>query len=606
MILIMLFSLMPFAYATEEGGGGGGGSVSESPEQYTVSFDRNGGTGTAPSDIVCDKNSSITLPTGDGLEKAGYSFAGWNDGNGTLVAGSSYTPSRSITLAAVWNATPSIFTVSFAAGEGATGTVPSAITQTAAHEAITLPSKGDLVKTDCNFQGWTDGTNTYAAGNPYTPLSNITLTASWSAQQIRHTVSFDINQGTGTVPSPIKQETQGQAITLPTSGGFSKAGSVFQGWSDGSSTRIGGSEYTPSADVTLVAQWVESTAKYTVSFNINGGTGTAPTQIEQSAVGAAVTLPAVSGFSKSGFVCTGWTDGVGKYAPGAGYTPASNIQLCAVWEPVFTITFMPMNGGSSTTDTTDISGKLQSLPTPTWAGNIFNGWYSQASGGTQIKANETVFNSNATVYAQWIPEYIVTFNPNGGSCSTGTATTGADKKLSSLPTPTRSGFKFTGWYTAASGGTQIKANETVFNESTTVYAHWTAAETIKVYLSYTSGGYATISYGGNTSSSYLEIPYGESVVVTANAVNSSSSYGNFVYDIWVYGGQKAVYGNAYTSVVYTTQGATNSPMYIKVRFGNRYGNPYTGDAGIWQYVVAALSSAGLGTGIVIGSKKKRK
>ena len=51
-------------------------------------------------------------------------------------------------------------------------------------------------------------------------------------------------------------------------------------------------------------------------------------------------------------------------------------------------------------------------------------------------------------------------------------------KLTSLPTATRSGsYSFDGWYTAASGGTQITTAYT-FSANTTVYAHWT----------YTGGG----------------------------------------------------------------------------------------------------------------------
>ena len=54
----------------------------------------------------------------------------------------------------------------------------------------------------------------------------------------------------------------------------------------------------------------------------------------------------------------------------------------------------------------------------------------------------------------------------------------AGGKLTSLPTATRSGsYSFDGWYTAASGGTQITTAYT-FSADTTVHAHWT----------YTGGG----------------------------------------------------------------------------------------------------------------------
>ena len=69
-------------------------------------------------------------------------------------------------------------------------------------------------------------------------------------------------------------------------------------------------------------------------------------------------------------------------------------------------------------------------------------------------------------------EYTITFNGNGGTPSAGTMST-AGGKLTSLPTATRSGsYSFDGWYTAASGGTQI-TTAYVFSANTTVYAHWT-------------------------------------------------------------------------------------------------------------------------------------
>ena len=46
-------------------------------------------------------------------------------------------------------------------------------------------------------------------------------------------------------------------------------------------------------------------------------------------------------------------------------------------------------------------------------------------------------------------------------------------KLSTLPTPTRGGYTFDGWFTEQSGGTAVTA-ETVYNADTTLYAHWTA------------------------------------------------------------------------------------------------------------------------------------
>ena len=68
-------------------------------------------------------------------------------------------------------------------------------------------------------------------------------------------------------------------------------------------------------------------------------------------------------------------------------------------------------------------------------------------------------------------EYTVTFDANGGSVSTASATT-KDGKLESLPIPTRSGYDFAGWYTGTVDGQQVTIN-TVFTGDTVLYAHWT-------------------------------------------------------------------------------------------------------------------------------------
>lgn len=68
--------------------------------------------------------------------------------------------------------------------------------------------------------------------------------------------------------------------------------------------------------------------------------------------------------------------------------------------------------------------------------------------------------------------YTVTFDPNGGTVTPATATTGEDGKLASWPTPTREGYTFKGWYTAAEGGSQVTTNA-IFIDDTTLYAQWT-------------------------------------------------------------------------------------------------------------------------------------
>ncbi len=78
--------------------------------------------------------------------------------------------------------------------------------------------------------------------------------------------------------------------------------------------------------------------------------------------------------------------------------------------------------------------------------------------------------------------YTVTFDANGGSVTPASATQASAGAAVSLPTPTRSGYNCTGWYTATSGGTKRgdAGGSYTPTESETVHAQWTA----KTYHNY--------------------------------------------------------------------------------------------------------------------------
>ncbi len=70
----------------------------------------------------------------------------------------------------------------------------------------------------------------------------------------------------------------------------------------------------------------------------------------------------------------------------------------------------------------------------------------------------------------------ITFDATGGTVSKKSIRRREDKTIGTLPTPKRDGYQFEGWYTAASGGTQITSNTTMWYLDTyhymVVYAHW--------------------------------------------------------------------------------------------------------------------------------------
>ena len=104
------------------------------------------------------------------------------------------------------------------------------------------------------------------------------------------------------------------------------------------------------------------------------------------------------------------------------------------------------------------------LPVPTKAGYTFDGWYTSESGGEKITSNSIVKVTKGyqLLYAHWNAEsYKVTFDANGGKVSTSTKNVIFGNTYGTLPTPTRTGYTFDGWYTSATGGTKLTDSSNV-------------------------------------------------------------------------------------------------------------------------------------------------
>ena len=84
----------------------------------------------------------------------------------------------------------------------------------------------------------------------------------------------------------------------------------------------------------------------------------------------------------------------------------------------------------------------------------------------------TIYSERYSTFAIATTEFLtITFDANGGSVTSATDTTNEASKLTSLPTPVRTGYAFNGWYTEKSGGTQV-TEDTVFKTNGTIYAQW--------------------------------------------------------------------------------------------------------------------------------------
>lgn len=69
--------------------------------------------------------------------------------------------------------------------------------------------------------------------------------------------------------------------------------------------------------------------------------------------------------------------------------------------------------------------------------------------------------------------FTVTFNANGGTTPTASKTVSYGSTYGTVPTPTRQGYEFLGWFTDATGGTQVTSSTTVsITANQILYAHW--------------------------------------------------------------------------------------------------------------------------------------
>jgi len=324
------------------------------------------------------------------------------------------------------------------------------------------------------FRGWFREAN----GNEYEVLGtgdfygDQTIYAHWSLTH--YSITFDAHGGKVT---PAHDTTGGdwRLASLPTP---TRADHTFDGWyMDVVGVREKVTEANVyRADVTLYAHWVYNSVHYTVTFDANGGSVDPPTE-ETDVGGILQDLPTPE---REGYAFTGWyTEKTGGTAVTTTTVFNSAATVYAQWilitSKMYTVTFNA-HGGIVTpkSGTTGEDGKLLvPLPTPTREGYAFMGWYTEDDKVT----DNTVFRENTAIHATWnIIHYTVTFDATGGTVTPPTTKTGSNWEIDTLPTPTREGYTFIGWYTEKEGGAHVFTKSTVLigdiNGNISLYAHW--------------------------------------------------------------------------------------------------------------------------------------
>ena len=269
-----------------------------------------------------------------------------------------------------------------------------------------------------------------------------------------YTITYNTNGADSATPI---QEAVTEGTTIVLAASASKANSIFVGWlcSVNANVYKAGDAYTvTAANTTFTAQWQELGEGCFVVNNTTLGSSTTLADGTQVALdgctadanGLSVgsnmlfTAPAGQYFETFSFVATCGSDGrTNEYKINNG--SEQNLASSTKAEQTYTIT-IPAGTNAST---------IQIIKS-----------------GTTPKVSQICYTFKTEVV---IPTYTITYDANGGSCST----TSENASSVALPTPTRDGYTFNGWYTAATGGTLVGAAGDSYAPSAdiTLYAQWT-------------------------------------------------------------------------------------------------------------------------------------
>ena len=369
----------------------------------------------------------------------------------------------------------------------------------------TLPTP---TRPGATFLEW--NTTRFAGGQTVTPATiineNMTIHARWQVEHV--SIEFALHGGTinGNPSNVIVTRQAGQALSLvvmpqdPV-----RSGHLFLGWftnANGTGTRV---VATPSAiafssmvDVTVHAYWIPVGAgDAIVTFDPRSGS-TPNNNVENRLVRTVPIGEQIGDFptvTRTGHTFAGWYTSPNfneaNQINSTHIITASPVTFYARWNPIpWTVTWNAQ-GGSPAMSTSVHNHNTQlnfaagtvsgtAFPEVTRAGHHFVGWYTTASAGTgdAVLPNRFV-TGNITFHARWVVDIgyrTYTFNPQGGTAPqpSNTVTARGNTALGSVPTTTKTGYIFGGWWTEpVTGGEHILASR-IATENRTVYARWSA------------------------------------------------------------------------------------------------------------------------------------
>lgn len=454
---------------------------------YVITYSSNAAAGTPAASTAnyTTAGSTVTLTTVGSLAKTGFDFSGWSTTpTGSLLSGG-FTTVADVTLYAIW--TIKSISITFSKGDALLSSFFNFPTNRTSNYGTTV-TLSDTVDSSVSiggvnhaFMGWNDGSSVYQSGGTYLLGETApTFTAIWVKI---FAVRYAFNGGTAAdSSSAVDAEclqagntcSDNQIITV--NAAPSRVGYTFAGWVDQNNLAViaGGSLTVTSSKYLMYANWTP--VDYPISYNTAGGSA-APVVFTKR-LGDTFTIATAP--SRTGYNFGGWSDGTSVLGAGATYYVATSaVTLTAQWiAQIYTVIY-DWNGGSGSSTADDAyTFAKSSLVLPLVGDHVkdgytFAGW-STSNAGTLISGGFTPTTST-TLFAIWgTGSYTLTYNANGGAVGIASASVLNGSSLI-LPTPTRANFVFEGWFTAASGGTNIGISGASHQptQSRTLYAHWT-------------------------------------------------------------------------------------------------------------------------------------
>ena len=388
--------------------------------QYTATFDVNGGAAIDPTTITSDYNVAFgNLPE---TSRTGYDFDGWftEQTGGTKISDATTMPAEDHTYYAHWTIQTFNITYDLNGGELAQGASnPDTYTYESADINLAKPSREGYT-----FLGWS-GTDLADNTEDVTIAHNSLGDRSYKAEfQINeYTATFDANAGETANPETITKNYDEELGNLPET---SRLGYTFLGWFTDATNgdEITSATKMPAGDVTYYAHW--EIIAYTIEYDLGGEdmdsapTNDASNPTSYTVEDADITLKAATpGDTWHYFV--GWAldrdseDGLSDNFV-IDTAEAKNIKVYAIFQAnPYTVTLDPGNGDDEIVKTVRGDQEIGELPTPERAGYEFLGWFV---GDKQIDEHFHP-RSDSIAVARWeeiptVPDTGANSTPNTG------------------------------------------------------------------------------------------------------------------------------------------------------------------------------------------------